>query len=200
LAGNHSVYSQANTPSITFDNDDGKLSVMRWVRPRTSIGGGVEMFLNNSLGIGLEQIYAARGNQVVHCEEIREQKWWQRFSVSGDVRYVHQRLYKTPAETNLAGIAAGEEYTVLRRKFDANGKKPHTLFRISQTAQVIPMVNHIGATQVYADVRLSLPLAVENLGFSVEEQEHYFGNAPHGFDKHYQQTTVSISYSFGAGE
>jgi hypothetical protein len=62
------------------------------------------------------------------------------------------------------------------------------------------MVNDLTALQAYGDVKLSLPLAVDNLSLSVDEQEHYFGNAPHGFDKHYQQTTISISYSFGGTE
>ena len=198
LAGSHTLISQTGTPSIALDNDDGVVRLTRWVQPRTSIGSKVEVFLNNSLGIGLEQIYALGVNHLVVCQEPGPRKYWHRFSVFADGRYVRERLYHAPTSLNLGGVSAGEEYQVRRSKLDSNGKRKGTLFRISETAQVIPMVNEVSALQAYADVKLSLPLAIEAFTFSVDEQEHYFGNAPHGFDKHYQQTTVSISYSFGA--
>ena len=198
VAGSHTLISQSGTPSISLDNDDGVARLARWVRPRTSIGGKVEMFVNNSLGIGLERIYAVGLEHLVVCHEPGRQKYWHRFSVFADGRYVRERLYQVPTSLNLAGISAGESYQLRRTRFDSNGKRKGTLFRISETAQITPMLNDASAIQAYADVKLSLPLAIESLTFSVDEQEHYFGNAPHGFDKHYQQTTVSISYSFGA--
>jgi hypothetical protein len=91
----------------------------------------------------------------------------------------------------------GERYVIRGVTIDPKTHKRKSLFRIGETIQITPMVNDITALQAYGEVRLSLPLAIDNLSFGVDEQKHYLDNAPHGFDKHYQQTTICINYSFG---
>jgi hypothetical protein len=65
------------------------------------------MFLNNSLGIGLEQIYALGVEHLAYCEEPSQKPTWHLFTLLGDLRFVRERLYATSGNLDLAGLALG---------------------------------------------------------------------------------------------
>ena len=151
-----------------------------------------DMFMNNSLGIGLQQAYAINYQRYLSpCVSVMKPE---RFfsSVAAGLGYVNQRLYSTSARTDsaVAPLSAQMSYVITNL-----GQAPKMI--VSAQGGYTPFLNKLHAYQAYANVSLQIPTRFPFLTVSLNEMDLYMNNAPASFKRNYESGSFQLTFSLG---
>jgi hypothetical protein len=177
LGGTHTRSSKIGSPAITGDiSNDSLIQKHMFTKPSGfGIYGIADAFLNNSLGLVLQKSFGIG----LLAPEFGDQTF--SYSAMADVRYINQRFYGVANATNLAGI-----------RLEENANYTKSAFGFNEEFWIIPTFNDVHALQMFATGGPSLTLSPW-LCISVNEEEHYLGDAPHGKRKNYLASTVKLT-------
>lgn len=159
-----------------------------------------DAFINNSLGIGLQQEYVFSYERYLRkCSSVEsvtpalKEETPRRFfpSVTVGLGYVDQRLYKTTARMNSAAVPISAQLTYIYRN---SGHPPNTF--ISVQTGYTPMPNDMHAYQAFVNGTWSVPSPWKNITLTVGELDVYMNNAPTGFKRNYQSGSAQLSFAW----
>jgi hypothetical protein len=177
LGGTHTRSSKIGAPAITGDVADGELVQKHMFKDINGFGvyGIGDAFLNNSLGLVLQKSFGVG--------LLLPQGTYKSISYSAmaDVRYINQRFYGIADSTNLAGMRLEENAQYTRKAFGVN-----------EEFWIIPAFNDVHALQMFARGGPSVNVSPW-LCISINEEEHYLGDAPPGKRKNYLASTVKLA-------
>ena len=200
-SANHNKSFEKGGAATVTDTYDGTLSLSNKLGSTQLAGYGLaDVWGNSSLGVGLQQSYGIGVNRMLHtnaCDGAKvSQRKGHRLEIEGkaDVRYVHQRLYSPGGSHDLAGLHLGEdlEYELYRKDKNAKSK---TVFSITQSLWVTPMLNNGKAFQAGGDLQLAIPIN-ESFSIGFDERDDFVNNAPLAKRKNYLQSSITIKYTF----
>lgn len=160
------------------------------------LGVDADFFGNNSLGIGLQQTYAAEYQYYLRkCTASRDVGNHRVFaSVGAGVGFMNQRLYDTQATLSSAVLPLSAQFSYLLG--EDPGKPPKLIFY--GLLGYLPVLTDMHAYQVSAIAGLQIPTRYPWLTFTLTESDLYMDNAPTGFKRNYQNGSVAIVFTFPA--
>lgn len=202
--------SDTSTPgsaSTLIASDDVHADYMRGIGRNSDAGHGnigvtqnylsgfADVFVNNSLGIGLQQQYAGNYERYLRgCRSVEPKKnqATQFFpSVTVGLGFMDQRLYKTTAHMESVIVPVAAQFTLIKRK----PNKPPLWFASVQ-AGYTPTPNDMHAYQASANGTFTVLTPFKNLTLSVGELDVYMNNAPTGFKRNYQSGNVQLNFAW----
>ncbi len=203
-SASNSITSSPGTQSTTLVNDDVRADGLFGILGKRSDDPGsisltrnylsidADFFINNSLGIGLQQEYAVTYQRYLRpCEStLKGQRFFA--SVGAGVGYMNQRLYATTGKVNSAVIPLSAQFSYILTNI---GQAPKMLF--SAQISFVPLLNDTHAYQANANVTVQIPTRFKFLNFSISEMDFYMNNAPRGFKRNYQSGSVQLTFSWG---
>ncbi len=160
--------------------------------------GYADMFINNSLGIGLQQVYTVNYQRyLTRCLSVQSP---QRFfaSLTAGAGFINERLYQTTDKVNSAVIPISGQFSYILTKPKqpaATGQPLKIIF--SAQAGYTPLLNDMHAYQAYANGSFQFPTGLSWLTISLNEMDIYMNNAPAGFKRNYQSGSIQLAFSFG---
>ncbi len=218
-ASNTSTQKLGGTP-VLLDNNDLNANVMRGVFGARKKADGAEstdthhylgvdsdLFINNSLGIGLQQIYAAEyqyyfakcneGDAVnrkkrtaVDPKKLTNERLFA--SAGFGAGFMDQRLYSTPNTVQEAVLPISAQVSYLMGK--ETGKPPKLIWY--GIVKFLPVPANMHAYQLSILGSLQIPTPYRWLTLSLNENDLYMNNAPTGHKRNYQNGTVSFVFSY----
>lgn len=172
------------------DGDHGHIGITQ-----NYVSGFADVFMNNSLGIGLQQEYGANYQRYIKgCRSAvpkKDQPTEVFPSVTIGFGYMDQRLYSTTARVQSSILPVSSQITFIKRK----SQKPPMWFASLQ-AGYTPALNDIRAYQAFANGTFTLPTPYKSLTVTAGELDVYLNNAPSGFKRNYQSGSLQINYSW----
>jgi hypothetical protein len=131
-----------------------------------------DFFVNNSLGIGLQQEYTVNFQHYLRpCKPSTTPHLFASVGVAGG--YVNQRLYLTSSKLNsVITPVSGQFFYVW-----PNGEKAPKAILSSQLAYT-PFASDLHAYQIYEDASLQLPTQIHHLTITLIQTDLYVNNAP----------------------
>jgi hypothetical protein len=151
-----------------------------------------DFFMNNSVGIGLQQQYAANYTRYIRaCSSVQGS---QRFfaSLSVGAGFVDERLYATTNRLNSMVIPVSGQFSYIL----TNPKQPPKLI-FSLQGGYAPLPNDPHAYQADINASLQIPTRWPALTLAINEMDFYMNNAPTGFRRNYQSGSFQLTVSFG---
>lgn len=182
------------TPTY-LDNNNVRLDATRGVfgakNTRSYLGADADFFENNSLGVGLQQIYAAKYQYYfAPCsEEPQERRWFA--SVGIGAGFLRQRLYSTASPLNTAALPVTAQVSYLQGL--TKGKAPKLMWYA--LLGYMPSLTETHAYQLSAVAGVQIPTSISWLKISLSDSDLYMENAPSGHRRNYQNGTVSLVLS-----
>jgi hypothetical protein len=166
---------------------------------RHYIGVAADFFGNNSLGVGLQQIYAAEYQYYfVRCDprpekELSEKELEERehrvfASLGFGAGFLSQRLYATPNNLHEAVLPVSAQVSYFMGK--AKGKPPKLTWLLLMGYLPVPADMH--AYQLSSIASVQIPTRIPWLAVSFSESDLYMNNAPIGHKRNYQNGTASL--------
>ena len=208
IAGNASDTgtTKAGASTINLDNNDVKVdataAVFGHVDPNNKerritnsyLGIDADFFGNNSLGIGLQQTYAAEYQRYLrNCSnnsDTKDSRWFG--SVGVGAGFMSQRLYKTSSKLNEAVLPLSGQFSYLLG--ESSGKPPRLIWY--GLLGYLPVLSDMHAYQLSALTGLQIPTNYPWLTVTLSESELYMNNAPTGFKRNYQTGSLSLAFTF----
>jgi hypothetical protein len=152
-----------------------------------------DWYHNLSLGMNLEQAYGVGygwSRTLRGKPDSQGRILLQTFGVSGDVRYIREKLYPPGGILDLAATDLSEHYSI---SIPWVTVKPLSL---SERIQVIPAFNNSQALQVRGIAEFLLPLT-KRLSIGPQLIDDYLRNAPPKTKQNYLQPQLSFTYLLG---
>jgi hypothetical protein len=149
-----------------------------------------DYFLNNSLGIGLQQEYTLEYQR--YLRSCKPGTTPHRFfsSVGVGIGYANQRLYKTPSTVQSVITPLSGQFSYIW----PNGKRAPKAILSAQIG-FTPFPSDLGAYQIYENASLQLPTQWRHLTISLTQMDLYVNNAPTGFKRNYQSGGIQFTIS-----
>jgi hypothetical protein len=192
--------AKAASPATYIDSNDLKLSAV------TGLGGhangnsswthhflavDADWFGNNSLGIGLQQTYAAQYQFDFGCGSTKPNR--KLFGSLGiGAGFISERLYKTPTNLNGAVLPLSGQVSYLIG--GGKGKPPKLVWY--GLIGYLPVLTNTNAYQFSAITSLQVPTGIRWLTINFTETDLYANNAPTGHKRNYQNGSVALVFSF----
>jgi hypothetical protein len=197
--------TKANGTTTNLNNNDAKFNTT-WALPTSSkannsyLGIDADFFGNNSLGVGLQQIYTAEYQYyLTKCEDDENQQGkgaaqGQRvFAAVGiGAGFINQRLYVTQNRLSGAVLPLSAQISYLLGK--APGVPPKLIWYA--LLGYLPVLTDMHAYQLSAVAGLQIPTPYRWLTVNLSDSNLYMNNAPLGFKRNYQNGAVSFVFSF----
>jgi hypothetical protein len=159
-----------------------------------------DMFMNNSLGVGLQQEYVVNYQRYLMKECISTEKA-RRFysSATAGIGFINQRLYKTAARLNSIAIPISAQltYVITNRNIPPDQQKWPPPMLLSAQAGYTAMPNASYAYQAFVNASLTVPTPYKNVTLSLNDLDVYMNNSPTGFKRNYQSGSVQVAFSWG---
>ena len=149
-----------------------------------------DYFVNNSLGIGLQQEYTIEYQRYLRSCKPRIAPHYFFSSVGAGVGYANQRLYKTSSHTQSAIIPLSGQFSYIW----PNGKRAPKAILSAQIGYT-PFLSDLSAYQIYENASLQLPTQWRHLTVSLTQMDLYVNNAPTGFKRNYQSGGIQFTLS-----
>jgi hypothetical protein len=185
------------TPTYLDNNDvtlDATRSASGRVDTRGYLGVGADFFGNNSLGIGLQEVYQAKyQHYFTPCPTDGQSRRW--FASAGiGAGFLRQRLYATTDKLNAAVLPLTAQFSYLQ----GGGKgKPPALFWYF-LAGYMPALTDSHAYQLSGIAGVQVSTAIPRLKINFSDSDLYIQNAPTGHRRNYQNGTVSLVFSIAS--
>jgi hypothetical protein len=196
-----------------LDSNDVRFDATRGVfgnqTTKNYFGAAADFFENNSLGVGLQEVYAAKYQYYfTRCPDVKPAKepphrWFA--SVGIGAGYMRQRLYATPNNLNVAVLPLTAQVSFLQ---GGGKKKPGTPPKEAKTqppallwyflAGYMPALTDSHAYQLSAIAGVQIPTRIPNLKINFSDSDLYMENAPTGHRRNYQNGTVSLVFSIAS--
>jgi hypothetical protein len=205
------------TPTYLDSNDlrfDATTAVFGGGRTRSYLSGAADFFDNNSLGVGLQQIYSAKYQYYfTPCPSptpeqaagrTKYQRWFA--SVGIGAGFMRQRLYSTVDQLNAAVLpltvqvsyleGGGQKKGATKAGADSKANPPSAFWYF--LAGYMPALTDSHAYQLSAIAGVQIPTRIPMLKINISDSDLYMENAPAGHRKNYQNGTVSLVFSFSS--
>jgi hypothetical protein len=153
-----------------------------------------DYYLNNSLGIGLQQLYTGQYMRfLTRCDAKRF------FAASGiGAGFADQRLYATSARLNSAVLPISGQFSIIvpprASAVSPNPNPPKAV--ISAQVGYTPFLNQLHAYQIYENSTLVLPTEWTHLTIQVLQSNFYLNNAPTKFKRDYQAYGIQVTFTY----
>jgi hypothetical protein len=196
-----------------LDSNDVRFDLTRGVfgnqTTKSYLGAAVDFFENNSLGVGLQQIYGAKYQYYfTRCPDVKPAKepphrWFA--SVGIGAGYMRQRLYVTANNLNVAVLPLTAQVSFLQYVSKkppvpappGSKKQPPALLWYF-LAGYMPALTDSHAYQLSATAGVQIPTRIPNLKINFSDSDLYMENAPPGHRRNYQNGSVSLVFSIGS--
>jgi hypothetical protein len=160
-----------------------------------------DMFMNNSLGIGLQQEYVFNYQRYLMKKCLSTQKS-RRFysSATAGMGFVNQRLYKTATRLNSIALPVSAQLTYVITKQNIPPGEPQKWpppMLLSAQAGYTAMPNVSHAYQAFVNASLTIPTPYKYVTLSLNDLDVYMNNSPTGFKRNYQSGSVQVVFSWG---
>jgi hypothetical protein len=172
------------------DPDDGHMKTRSYFGPVADFMG------NNSLGVGLQQTYAAEYRFYLRkCSETRSGGNPRLFASAGiGAGFMEQRLYETANKLKAAVLPLSAQVSFVQGQ--ETGKPPKLIWYA--LAGYMPVLSELHAYQISTTAGLQIPTRIPWLTVNLTETDLYMNNAPTGFKRNYQNGSVALTFSFPA--
>ena len=165
------------------------------------LAADADFFENTSLGIGLQQTFAAQYQYDIGCKLNRSNADAdKRFFASLGIGfgYMNQRLYKTVARVNgaILPLSAQLSYLIGGDKPKPGDKRGPPKLIWSTSLGYVPVLNHSDAYQLSGIMSVQLPTQIRWLTINLTDTDLYANNAPVGHKRNYNNVTISLVFSF----
>jgi hypothetical protein len=158
-------------------------------------------FINNSLGVGLQQSYVAEYQRYLRpCQKELVATVGKRAvapvrffsSVGIGAGYTDQRLYATTPHTRSTILPLSAQFTYLWPSSDEKNPPKGIL-----SAQIgyTPFLNDLHAYQISEAASFQIPTGWTNVSLTLQQTDLYMNNAPHGFKRNYQTEGILITFT-----
>jgi hypothetical protein len=201
LASNTTTRKLGGSPTH-LDSDDGRISGLRAIlgdgtTTKDYVGGTADYFVNNSLGIGLQQTYsAAYQHYLTECADGKNLKdIRQNLSVAAGAGFVIERFYKTSASVTSAVTPVSAQYSWSwwhKSDQDRSLTTPQLRLMFSFQAAWMPLLSNTHDYQLYERSSVSLPTPNSHIQFTFDHLDYYVNNAPPSFKRNYQNVSLGI--------
>lgn len=185
-----------------IDTDDARLNGLAAIGPqddpRDYLGGTADFFLNNSLGIGLQQTYTAEyRHYLMACPDVTAKKTIkQSLALGAGSGYTIERLYKTTGTVTSPVTPLSAQYSwSWWGNVPKKGVIPATQqlkLSLSFQAAWMPLLTDSHAYQAYERSSVSVPTTTPYLQFTFDHLDYYVNNAPPTFKRNYQNIAVGL--------
>lgn len=194
--------SSGSSPTLIVSNDL-RADFLTGIFGRSAKAGGLKLtrnffsteadvFINNGLGIGLQQEYVANYQRYLRpCVSVTEKE--RLFgSITAGIGGVIERLYSTSSTIKSAvlPVSAQGSYIVSNKS-----NQPKVL--LSAEVGYMPLLNDLHAYQVYGNASLQVPTKLSFLSISFNEMDLYMNNAPTGHKRNYQSGSFQLIFAWG---
>lgn len=142
----------------------------------------LNFYSNNSLGIYLQQTYAAGVGKTMGALE-----------VNADLRFIGEHFY-APAQPNPRAPSLGLVGTGLSERYDFSLSSLVPGAKLTETMEFVPVFNEKDAWQGHGIVELALPFT-KQLSVVLSAFDNYVENAPATFRKNYFKTSIGLQYT-----
>jgi hypothetical protein len=158
------------------------------------LGIDADFFGNNSLGIGLQQTYAAEYQYYLRkCTDSHDVGDHRLFaSVGIGAGFMNQRLYVTADKLNAAVLPLSAQVSYLLG--ESPGKPPRLI--VYGLLGYLPVLTDMHAYQASAIVGVQIPTRFPWLTVALTDSDLYMNNAPTGFKRNYQNGSISLAFTF----
>lgn|SRR5579862_637103 len=192
-ASDSKTTKSGGTPTYLNSNDV-KASVSRAIGGPNYLGANADFFDNNSLGIGLQQTYAAQYQFDFGCLSSKRDDKERRVlgSLGIGAGFMSQRLYETQSKVNGFVLPLSGQLTVLIG--GGKGTPPKLIWYA--LAGFVPDLTDTHAYQISTFTALQIPTGYKWLTVSLADTNLYANNAPMGHKRNYQNGNVSLIFSF----
>jgi len=192
-ASDSKTTKSGGTPTYLNSNDV-KASASRAFGGPNYLGANADFFDNNSLGIGLQQTYAAQYQFDFGCLSTKRDDKERRVlgSLGIGAGFMSQRLYETQSKVNGFVLPLSGQLTVLIG--GGNGAPPKLIWYA--LVGYVPVLTNTHAYQISTFTALQIPTGYKWLTVSLADTNLYANNAPMGHKRNYQNGNVSLIFSF----
>ena len=194
--------TQKLTGSPTYvDSDSGRVNGLIAVGglKKDYLEAGADFYLNNSLGIGLMQTYAAGWQHYfLQCPTSSDSGGIrQSISISLDAGYTNERLYKTvPTVTSaVTPVSAQYQWAWFKASKPAEAAKGAPALAFSVQAGWTPLLSNSSAYRLYERSSIKIPTAVRWIDITFDQLDYYLNNAPHGYKRNYQNISLGLRFN-----
>jgi hypothetical protein len=224
LASDSTTTKLGGTPTYLDSNDvrfDATFGVFGKDTTKSYLGAGADFFENNSLGVGLQEIYAGKYQYYFRkcpnpkqkpdptLAQVPPQRWFG--SVGIGAGFMRQRLYATPNDLNAAVLPLTAQVSFLQyiaknppvpapaggKKADVGKRQPPALVWYF-IAGYMPTLTDSHAYQLSAIAGVQIPTRIPRLKISFSDSDLYMENTPTGHRRNYQNGTVSLVFSISS--
>ena len=193
--------------TINVDNNDVKLNFTSGLpgytdpndaqeKTRSYVSAVADFMDNNSLGVGLQQVYVADYRFYLNkCSDAQAAGKTRVFSSVGiGAGYMDQRLYATTNTLKAAVLPLSAQVSFLVGQ--KSGIPPKLI--VYGLAGYMPVLTDLHAYQVSGTAGLQIPTKIPWLTVNLTETDLYMNNAPTGFKRNYQNGSVALTFTFPA--
>lgn len=161
-------------------------------------------YMNNSLGVGLEQMYVGTYQRyLTRCNGLSANTFFAAATIG--VGFADQRLYATPTTLRSAVLPIGAQATWFKKPKDSRPtNKPATVLATKAPPVIIsgqvgytPFLNDLHAYQILESVNVVFPTEFKALTVVVQQSNTYLNNAPATFKRDFQTYGIQLSFSLG---
>jgi hypothetical protein len=189
-----------------YDDDKNRTYNKDAILTQNFFSASADYFLNNSLGIGLQQEYTVGYQRYLEsCKpRIDPHRFFSSVGIASG--YADQRLYATVSHVNsiITPLSGQLSYVWLsgkygpiqdgKREWHGDGKPPKAIFAVQMAYTPFPSDAH--AYQFYENASLQLPTQWHHLTISLTQMDLYVNNAPKSFRRNYQSGGVQFTFSY----
>lgn len=185
--------TKAGASTINLDNNDVRVDATRAIASRNYLGIDADFFGNNSLGVGLQQIYAVEYQFYLrNCSngsDTSEHRAFASLGLGGG--FMNQRLYAMQSKLNAAVLPLSAQFSYLLG--ESSGKPPRLI--LFGLFGYLPVLTDMHAYQLSAIAGLQIPTRFPWLTFTLTETDLYMNNAPTRFKRNYQNGSVAVAFT-----
>ncbi|WP_158790784.1 hypothetical protein [Granulicella sp. L60] len=166
------------------------------------LSASANYYINNSLGVGLEQMYVGTYQRyITHCNSQRANTFFASASVG--LGYADQRLYDTVNHTRSAVFPIAAQATWFKKPRDGNNPNPKSgtvqppPVIVSAQVGYTPFLNELHDYQIHEEANVVFPTEFSHLTVVLQQSDTYLNNAPATFRRNYQTYGIQLSFTFG---